>query len=146
MIRAARVVATVAAALLLVGCASSPPAPPTTAAPPPDPIAGMTLDQRVGQLFMVGTPAATVGPDAMAALRQRYVGSIFLSGRSSAGTAATAAVTAQFTSAATAAHGVPLFIATDQEGGEVQVLSGPGFSVIPRAQDQGTMDPATLEA
>jgi beta-N-acetylhexosaminidase len=32
---------------------------------------------------------------------------------------------------------VPLFVATDQEGGRVQVLSGPGFSNIPSALTQG---------
>jgi beta-N-acetylhexosaminidase len=48
------------------------------------------------------------------------------------------------TSAATA--GVPLFIATDQEGGNVQVLQGPGFSRMPTALAQGALADSTLTA
>ena len=39
-----------------------------------------------------------------------------------------------------------LFIATDQEGGLVQRLRGPGFSTIPSGVQQGSIDPATLQA
>jgi beta-N-acetylhexosaminidase len=62
-----------------------------------------------------------------------------LTGRSSAGVAATRRLTRQLQGLATGAAtaGVPLFIATDQEGGYVQVLSGPGFSAIPTALAQG---------
>jgi beta-N-acetylhexosaminidase len=41
---------------------------------------------------------------------------------------------------------VPLLIATDQEGGFVQVLSGPGFSAIPTGLTQGREPAATLQA
>jgi beta-N-acetylhexosaminidase len=41
---------------------------------------------------------------------------------------------------------VPLFIATDQEGGQVQVLSGHGFSEIPSALEQGAMTPDELQS
>jgi beta-N-acetylhexosaminidase len=37
-----------------------------------------------------------------------------------------------------AGHRVGLLVSTDQEGGQVQVLSGPGFSTIPSALTQGT--------
>ncbi len=39
---------------------------------------------------------------------------------------------------------VPLFVATDQEGGYVQVLQGPGFSRMPTALTQGTWADSTL--
>ncbi|MGQ3505015.1 glycoside hydrolase family 3 N-terminal domain-containing protein, partial [Enterococcus faecalis] len=39
-----------------------------------------------------------------------------------------------------------LWVSTDQEGGDVQVLSGPGFDGIPSALDQGQQDAATLRA
>jgi beta-N-acetylhexosaminidase len=56
--------------------------------------------------------------------------------------ALTSALQRRTTSAATAR--VPLFVATDQEGGKVQVLSGPGFSRIPSAITQGTWATTTL--
>ena len=144
------VLALATASISLVGCGVQPvPTPsPTASSPSPtpsptaDPLAGMTLQERVGQLFMVGTPADTVGSDAMSAVVDRHVGSIFLSGRSDAGTDATAGIVAQFTGAASE----PLFVATDQEGGQVQVLSGPGFSEMPSALDQGGMAPGDLQA
>ena len=142
----ARIVAAVML-VALAGCAAQAPTPTptptaTATAPAPDILDGLTVEQKVGQLFMVGTPADQVGPEALSAVVDRHVGAIFLSGRSDAGTDATAAVVAQFT----AASGTPLIVATDQEGGEIQVLSGPGFSAIPSGLEQGAMDPADLEA
>ena len=46
----------------------------------------------------------------------------------------------------TATAKVPLFVATDQEGGNVQVLQGPGFSRMPTALTQGTWADSTLTA
>jgi len=153
-------VALAAAVGVLAGCTGvAPPAPsgspepsaaptPPTPTPPPDPLAGMTLEQRVGQLFMVGTPASGAAPVSLYAVRTLQVGGVFLSGRSAAGSAATAAVVAAFTDlvAGGAAAGLPLFVATDQEGGQVQVLSGPGFDRIPSALVQGGWDAARLRA
>jgi beta-N-acetylhexosaminidase len=140
------------AGLSLVACSpSGPPAATMTLTPapthtPPDPIAGLSLAQRVGQLFMVGTTATAPQPDTIAAISRRHVGNVFLSGRSRLGVTATAAVVAKFraqvSSASTA--GVPLFVATDQEGGEVQVLQGSGFSAIPTGVAQGQLSAASL--
>ena len=140
-----------AAVLVLAACASPAPEPsattlaPTspTPTPAPDPLADLTVEQRVGQLFMIGTTSTGAEEATLAAVRDRFVGGVFLSGRSQAGTAATAAVVAQFTAAA--APDRPLLVATDQEGGQVQVLRGPGFSEIPSALDQGAMDAASLQ-
>jgi beta-N-acetylhexosaminidase len=135
-----------------VGCAqpepSAPPAATPTPTPTPDPIEGLTLEQRVGQLFMVGTAATAAEAETLAAVRDRHVGSVFLAGRSRDGAAATAAITAQFTSLVTpeSTVSVPLLVATDQEGGQVQVLRGPGFSDIPTAVAQGGLDTPTLRA
>ena len=76
------------------------------------------------------------------------MGSIFLSGRSSAGVPATAAVVSTFTSLVNPATtgDEPLLVATDQEGGEVQVLQGAGFSQIPSAVEQGGMTSEDLQA
>jgi beta-N-acetylhexosaminidase len=108
----------------------------------------MTLAQRVGQLFMVGTPVGAAGASTLDTISSYHVGNIMLTGRSHDGVAAAAAVTealrARVTTAAT--YDVPLFIGTDQEGGLVQVLAGTGFSTIPRALTQGTWAATTLRA
>ncbi|MGN6781832.1 MAG: glycoside hydrolase family 3 N-terminal domain-containing protein, partial [Marmoricola sp.] len=67
---------------------------------------------------------------------------------SHAGVDATRTVTAQLQRAATpgATGGVRLLIGTDQEGGAVQVLQGPGFGAIPSALEQGQWRPSTLRA
>jgi beta-N-acetylhexosaminidase len=154
--------ALVALAGLLGGCAASSPArhtatasrthraspKPTPTPTPTDPLAGMTLQQKVGQLFMVGTQATTADPTTVKAVTSLHVGNVFLAGRSHAGTAATAGIVKQFTALATpdATAGLPLFVGTDQEGGEVQVLNGPGFDDMPSAVQQGTMAPDALKA
>ncbi len=144
------------AAVALTGCVPEPaPSPTATAAPTvtptptptptPDPLAGMSLEDKVGQMFMVGTSANGADPTTLAAVRDDRVGGIFLHGRSGAGVQATADLVRGFTSLVPA--GQPgLWVATDQEGGEVQVLSGPGFDGIPSADDQGQQDDATLRS
>ena len=110
-------------------------------------LAGMSEAQRVGQLFMAGVPAA--GPVSSAIrtdISAYHTGSVILTGRSSAGVTATRQLTSQLQGLATSAatDGVPLLVATDQEGGNVQVLSGPGFSTIPTALSQGSESAAQL--
>ncbi|MDQ1738722.1 MAG: beta-N-acetylhexosaminidase, partial [Pseudonocardiales bacterium] len=111
-------------------------------------LASMSLAQRVGQLFMVGTPAASVSSQTVTDIQTYHVGNVILTGRSTAGVAATAAVSASLQSKANlaATAGVPLFISTDQEGGQVQVLQGTGFSSIPAALTQGGYATSTLRA
>jgi len=104
----------------------------------------MTEAQRVGQLFMVG--ASSQGPDAatMQAIRVDHVGSVILTDTSQRGVGEIAAISRGLQHAA--GNTAKLFIATDQEGGEVQRLQGPGFDTIPSATQQGTMPPAQLRA
>ena len=111
-------------------------------------LAAMTRAQVVGQVFMVGTPATTASAVTRAQIGRYHVGNVMLTGRSYAGTRAPARVAALMQSAVsrTATHGVRLLVSTDQEGGEVQVLRGPGFSTIPSGLVQGRMAPARLRA
>ncbi|MGN7701998.1 glycoside hydrolase family 3 N-terminal domain-containing protein [Cellulosimicrobium sp. 22601] len=122
--------------------------PPTPSTPSEDPLAGWTLEQKVGQLFMVGVDVSDPQQVSYDAVSQLHVGNVFLAGRSQAGTGPTADLVAGFTALVSpeTTNGTPLFVATDQEGGYVQVLRGPGFSQIPTATDQATLDPATLQA
>jgi beta-glucosidase-like glycosyl hydrolase len=123
-------------------------APAVTRSPAEDVFARMTEAQRVGQVLMVGTPATGVSTSVASAISQQHVGSVILTGRSHAGVSATASVTkalrAKATSSATA--GVPLVVAADQEGGQVQVLQGTGFSRLPSALTQGTWSTSTLSS
>jgi len=111
-------------------------------------LARMSLAERVGQLFMVGAPAAGDAGQTLPLLRQFHVGSVVLTGRSSLGVEATAHTTAVLQSQArsTSSVGLPLLIATDQEGGMVQVLGGPGFSSLPSALQQGATPVDSLRA
>lgn len=115
--------------------ASTPSTPAATRTPTPtpvDPIAHLSLEQRVGQLFIVGTPVEWIDPITRSALADLCVGGGFLHGRSHAGVESTAALVAELTADA----GGDPWIAADQEGGHVQALAGDGFDDIPTAIDQ----------
>ncbi len=112
-------------------------------------LAGMSEAQRIGQLFMAGVPATGPVSSAISTdITTYHTGSVILTGDSSAGVSATAQLTSQLQALATSAatDGVPLFISTNQEGGEVQDLTGPGFSTMPTALSQGSEPPAELES
>jgi beta-N-acetylhexosaminidase len=127
-------------------------APEPPAATPSDPaeatLARMSLSQRVGQLLMVGTPATSASASTLRAITRYHVGNAMLTGRSSAGVAATARVSAALQRRATtsATARVRLHVATDQEGGRVQVLRGRGFSTMPTALRQGSWSTSTLQS
>ncbi|WP_030749518.1 glycoside hydrolase family 3 N-terminal domain-containing protein [Streptomyces sp. NRRL S-31] len=109
---------------------------------------GMTQAQRIGQLFMGGVSATKPSATDLRTLRDQHVGSVMLTGRSSTGTKATRKVVDGFRGQADTVAGrkVGLLVATDQEGGQVQVLSGPGFSTIPTALTQGSWSTSTLRS
>lgn len=146
--------------LLLSGCTDPSPTPPPavtnaaplptatrTAAPTPTVtptptvadraaalVAAMTPEERAGQVLMTAGTVQQL-PGLASAVERYHVAGVMVRGRSSAGTAAVAKAFAPVQSAAP--QGLPLLTATDQEGGLVQVLSGPGFSTIPSAVQQG---------
>ncbi|MFI6660618.1 glycoside hydrolase family 3 N-terminal domain-containing protein [Streptomyces sp. NPDC050523] len=99
----------------------------------------MTVPQRVGQLFMGAVTPSRPDQQKIQLMRQYHVGSVFLAGRSSAGTQAIRTLVDGLQAKADTVAGrrVPLLVSTDQEGGRVQVLSGPGFSTMPSALVQG---------
>ncbi|WP_297110280.1 glycoside hydrolase family 3 N-terminal domain-containing protein [Tessaracoccus sp.] len=104
---------------------------------------GLTLEQRVGQLFMLGVDTSGLDETTRAAISDNRVGSVVLLGNSTAGQTVMRPLTAELGSLGTAE--LPLLVAVDQEGGAVQRLKGEGFSDIPPARAQGGMDPAELE-
>ena len=141
--------------LLLAACAAAPGpvagTPAAAAAPsaePPRPSCVDTvlaaLDRRAvaGQLIVVGAPlGAAVGP-SVDLVKRLPVGGVLLTGRSRSGVAAVAARTAALQQGVTGRVG--LLVAADQEGGQVQTLTGPGFTAIPTAVEQGRWSTAKL--
>lgn len=130
------------------------PTPGVTPEAPPSPVAdcvdrtlaAMTEPQRVGQLLMIGLRKDALDPAEVEAVAGSHIGSFAFTARSAAGVDAIRAVTDAVQALATipATDGVGFFIAANQEGGQIQTLSGPGFSEIPSAVTQGSMTPIEL--
>jgi beta-N-acetylhexosaminidase len=128
------------------------PSPSASASPVADCV-DRTLDalteaQRVGQLLMIGLRKDRLDPAVAAAIAESHVGSVAFTDRSSIGVITVRALTDEVQALATvpATDGVRFFVAANQEGGQIQTLSGPGFSTIPSAVDQGSMATNQLRA
>ena len=105
----------------------------------------MTEAQRVGQLFLVGVVPDAASPGVAAAIDTYHFGSVLLTATSasvSAVAGGTAGIQALATQSATA--GVRFLVAANQEGGQVQQLSGSGFAAMPSALAQGQLPVSTL--
>ena len=130
---------------------STPAARPTRVAPspalPPDPLAGWSLEQKVGQLFMVGVDVQDPGRVGYDAVRNLHVGNIFLAGRTLSGQRHVKDLVDRYSHLVSpqTTNSTRLLVATDQEGGQVQVLRGPGFSILPSALAQSGLAPRALQ-
>ncbi len=106
--------------------------------------------QRLGQLFLVGQTVPDPDSAGTAHLVQaEHVGGVVLGGTGWDSAAKVQHTAQQLQALATsqATGGVRLFVAGNQEGGaagSLQAFYGPGFSAIPSALSQGSMDPARL--
>ena len=127
--------------------ASPAPAPslPSPASCPAQVFSRMTEAQRVGQLFLVGIAGDPAGEIAEAVATYHFGSLLF--GAEKAGVAGIRQVTSaiQALASSRATGGARFLIAANQEGGQVQALQGPGFSVIPPAVVQGQWPAATLQ-
>lgn len=119
---------------------SSLPAPPAGAVVDPEALlAGMSLEQKVGQLMMVGFPGHDVNDAVAALVRGRQVGGVCLFNRNLADAPQIARLNDDLR--ALLADQVPPFIAVDQEGGTVvRVDDGnvvlPGNMLLGAARDE----------
>jgi beta-N-acetylhexosaminidase len=142
-----------AAAVVAVGVIAAGVAPATVASASDDPancvsavLGSMSLQQQVGQLLMMGVSSTAPTSQELSLVTSKKLGGVILMGHTSQGVAATKAVAGNLQAHATGTGGAALIVAVDQEGGNVQVLTGSGFSTMPTAQTQGTESDSTLRA
>lgn len=97
--------------------------PPARARDLDELMATMTLEQKVGQMVMAGFPGYTVGSEATQLIRQHHVGGVILFARNVRDEAQVASLNRSLQQLAQGSGAkIPLFIATDQEGGIVARL------------------------
>lgn len=95
--------------------------------------ASMSLEEKVGQIFMVWFAGPTLSTDLAAIITQRHLGGVILYDKPGniASAEQLAALTASIqAAAATTGHGLGLLVGVDQEGGPVARLRD-GFTVFP---------------
>ena len=128
---------------------SSPaPDPGATASSSPGPLEGWTMEQKVGQLLMVGAETSGAQKAALDAVSAHHIGNVFIAKPTRSGADAVRDVVASLTGLVgpETTHSTPMLVATDQEGGQVQVLGGAGFSDIPSASEQAATSRDDLAA
>jgi beta-N-acetylhexosaminidase len=143
--------------LLMAACAATPGPATGVAAPsdaqaatstPPKPscvdtvLGGLDRRTTAAQLIIVGAPLGGAAGPSVELVKKLQPGGVLLTGRSRAGVTAVAARTTALQQAVTGRAG--LIVAADQEGGQVQALTGPGFSAMPTAAEQGKWSAAKL--
>ena len=102
----------------------------------------LSLDQQVGQLFMMGHSSGTLG-DAAALAEEHHLGWLLLLGDAIGGRSAVSLLASEVSGLSLQ---VPMMMAVDQEGGRIQRLKGSGFATIPPATEQARLKPAELTA
>lgn len=144
----------------LSGCAAAPLLPPhlqadadfpsLEAVVAPDPkfdacrvkAATLTQEQQAGQLLMIGVDTRGLNQDTRNAIQSTQAGSVVLLGDSTVTKMGITTLSAEIGSLGSA--DLPILIAVDQEGGQVQRLKGAGFTRIPTAVEQGKMSTSEL--
>lgn len=105
----------------------------------------MSPSERAGQLLMVGLDVNARRDSLDALVHDRHLGGVMLLGGWYDGVDRVHATTRHLESLADGSESEPgLFLAADQEGGNVQQLRGEGFTRIPTALAHGDLSPAQL--
>ena len=97
---------------------------------------GMSLAEKVGQLFMVGFEGTKVTPELAAWMARYGWGGVIIFARNAESPAQLLALTQGLQAAAQARSHLPLLVAVDQEGGRVARLKAP-FTPFPSAARVG---------
>lgn len=120
---------------------------PKEVAAMPESNADRSLEDQIGQLFMVGFHDTTPTPEILALIREEHVGGIVYFTRNLRdGAQARALAEALQTAARETGQTMPLLISVDQENGLVRRL-GPDATILPGNMALGaTDDPALVEA
>jgi beta-N-acetylhexosaminidase len=85
----------------------------------------MTDDQALGQCFMLGWVGAEPSPEIMQWIRERQIGGVKIFGWNTANTTLLARTVGKLQEASLQGpYKIPLFVATDQEGGAVRHIKG----------------------
>lgn len=103
-----------------------------TPAPTPDPLAGRSVEWKVGQMLMAGIDGYSAGWDAQRLIGDLQVGNVVLLGRNLQSPEQIFALTLDLQRLAAESNEVPALIGTDQEGGTVERLEH-GFTALPDA-------------
>lgn len=102
----------------------------------------MSTAEQVGQLVMAPLPAGSPSSTLDSLITQNHVGSVLVTGNWTVGTSGVRQAVDSLQGKAPQQR--RLLMATDQEGGTVQHLQGPGFGTMPSAVTQGAMDTTKL--
>jgi len=83
------------------------------------------LNRRIGRLFMAGIPGPEMDSDTEALIRDYALGGVILFARNIENPIQLASLCSRLQQVAMEYHGIPLFLAVDQEGGPVARLRHP---------------------
>lgn len=123
------------------------PSTPSSSAPEtsraPDCVTGLDLEQQIGQLMMVGVDSTGASADQLELIGRIGAGAVVMMGNNDQGVDAIRTVTDELRDALDP-DAPALLVATDQEGGVVRRLSGPGFDEMPSAATQASWSRSTL--
>jgi beta-N-acetylhexosaminidase len=103
------------------------------------------LDTKIGRIFMAGMPGLTLDADTEALIRDYCLGGVIFFARNIADPLQLAGLCSELQESSMRYHGIPLFLAVDQEGGRVARLKKP-FTQFPGnaavGEDQNPVDRA----
>lgn len=121
----------------------SPTAAPSAAAPEEDPIlkqiAQMSLEEKLGQMVIVGVEGTTMDTHAADMIKNHHVGGFIFYKDNIISASQTVDFINQLREANSASSGVPLWLSLDQEGGRVSRMPN-DFVLLPTAQAVGLQD------